>query len=350
MTLEQLHTLGRIAQINGAEFVSEAKGDGYFGKDNKALDKSKRLPVDTRTDKSATDKPKPGKLYYCGDCNAKFYGNNLAKDGAIPSHKTSGGDGSCPGGGFGPRLSEEFDTLTEAAIPYKTSHKTSGGDGSCPGGGFGPRLSEEFDTLTEAAIPYKTKSGVTQYMPSTQSVMRAIKADNGSGFCLGCGKKASSFVEPDAHHYPCSSCKAPKVFGAEQLLLMGLHRDAPKKSKTPDPALDQHQPVNEGMTASPKKDSPSGLGLKWSDDKKGDKKKSAKPWTWNKDKTTFGNANEEAYYAARIAGLSHEDALTEAASKYGQHACDVCKKNGPVSGFSLPGQSAVCKSCFDKAQ
>ena len=314
MTLEQLHTLGRIAQINGAEFVSEAKGDGYFGKDNKALDKSKRLPVDTRTDKSATDKPKPGKLYYCGDCNAKFYGNNLAKDGAIPSHKTSGGDGSCPGGGFG------------------------------------PRLSEEFDTLTEAAIPYKTKSGVTQYMPSTQSVMRAIKADNGSGFCLGCGKKASSFVEPDAHHYPCSSCKAPKVFGAEQLLLMGLHRDAPKKSKTPDPALDQHQPVNEGMTASPKKDSPSGLGLKWSDDKKGDKKKSAKPWTWNKDKTTFGNANEEAYYAARIAGLSHEDALTEAASKYGQHACDVCKKNGPVSGFSLPGQSAVCKSCFDKAQ
>jgi len=50
-------------------------------------------------------------------------------------------------------------------------------------------------------------------------IVRAVKRDDGTGFCKACGK-AQKFVEPDAERYPCQKCKAPEVFGAEQLLLL----------------------------------------------------------------------------------------------------------------------------------
>ena len=39
------------------------------------------------------------------------------------------------------------------------------------------------------------------------------------GFCAKCGAEAYG-VEPDAERYPCESCGARAVYGAEQLLLM----------------------------------------------------------------------------------------------------------------------------------
>jgi len=41
------------------------------------------------------------------------------------------------------------------------------------------------------------------------------------GFCIACGAEASR-VEPDARGYECESCGEHKVYGAEELLLMGL--------------------------------------------------------------------------------------------------------------------------------
>ena len=39
------------------------------------------------------------------------------------------------------------------------------------------------------------------------------------GFCIKCGEEQDG-CEPDARKYPCESCGAKAVYGAEQLLLM----------------------------------------------------------------------------------------------------------------------------------
>jgi hypothetical protein len=66
---------------------------------------------------------------------------------------------------------------------------------------------------------YVTKKGATQWMPSMEEVMEM--ADNGEGFCLYCGAFQHG-VEPDARRYTCTTCREPKVYGAEELALMGL--------------------------------------------------------------------------------------------------------------------------------
>jgi Zn finger protein HypA/HybF involved in hydrogenase expression len=41
-----------------------------------------------------------------------------------------------------------------------------------------------------------------------------------TGFCLACGEE-SERVEPDARAYQCHACGESKVFGAEEIILMG---------------------------------------------------------------------------------------------------------------------------------
>ncbi|HXI58321.1 MAG TPA: hypothetical protein VN903_15020 [Polyangia bacterium] len=41
------------------------------------------------------------------------------------------------------------------------------------------------------------------------------------GFCLACGADAEG-VEPDARRYECETCGAREVYGAEELLMMGV--------------------------------------------------------------------------------------------------------------------------------
>jgi hypothetical protein len=50
-------------------------------------------------------------------------------------------------------------------------------------------------------------------------ILRAVEADDSLGFCLECGEEASG-VEPDARGNTCESCGEPKVYGAEELLIM----------------------------------------------------------------------------------------------------------------------------------
>lgn len=50
--------------------------------------------------------------------------------------------------------------------------------------------------------------------------IESAMCDNG-GFCTACGDEAFG-VEPDARNYKCESCGERKVFGAEELLIMGL--------------------------------------------------------------------------------------------------------------------------------
>lgn len=72
---------------------------------------------------------------------------------------------------------------------------------------------------------YTTKTGLTQYRPvlSETSYSRLAFGDGNVGFCLACGNDADG-VEPDARRYTCESCDQPKVYGLEELLMMGLVR------------------------------------------------------------------------------------------------------------------------------
>ena len=69
---------------------------------------------------------------------------------------------------------------------------------------------------------YTTKNGVTQYRPvmTTDEMSRAM-FDGGQGFCLSCGLETDG-VEPDARRYRCDGCGFFKVYGLEELLMMGL--------------------------------------------------------------------------------------------------------------------------------
>lgn len=51
-----------------------------------------------------------------------------------------------------------------------------------------------------------------------EQVVAAVEQDDNLGFCLACGAEAFN-VEPDARRYTCESCGAPRVYGAEELLL-----------------------------------------------------------------------------------------------------------------------------------
>lgn len=42
------------------------------------------------------------------------------------------------------------------------------------------------------------------------------------GFCLACGEEVDG-VEPDARGYECEVCGERKVYGAEEVLLMGAY-------------------------------------------------------------------------------------------------------------------------------
>lgn len=64
---------------------------------------------------------------------------------------------------------------------------------------------------------YTTRTGLKQFKP----VCTADEMDSDLGFCLACGNEVYG-VEPDAERYPCGSCDQHKVYGLEQLMLMGL--------------------------------------------------------------------------------------------------------------------------------
>ena len=73
-----------------------------------------------------------------------------------------------------------------------------------------------------ARKPHKQKYvncvGLTQYKPSIEFVMSM--PDN-EGFCVACGETQDG-VEPDGRKYTCEHCGQPKVYGRDEIVLMGL--------------------------------------------------------------------------------------------------------------------------------
>lgn len=72
-------------------------------------------------------------------------------------------------------------------------------------------------------VAYTTKTGLQQFRPVFNKAYQRAAEESTDGFCLACGSTQSG-CEPDARGYKCESCDAMKVFGLEELVLMGLAR------------------------------------------------------------------------------------------------------------------------------
>jgi hypothetical protein len=72
------------------------------------------------------------------------------------------------------------------------------------------------------AAPYKTKKGLKQLKPQvSRRQIEQIMFGDSVGWCLHCGEEVHG-VEPDARRYVCEVCNLPKVYGMEELMMMGL--------------------------------------------------------------------------------------------------------------------------------
>jgi len=54
-----------------------------------------------------------------------------------------------------------------------------------------------------------------------EEIMEAVESGDYVGFCRACGAQHFG-VEPDARGYECEECGAKEVYGAEELLIMGV--------------------------------------------------------------------------------------------------------------------------------
>ncbi len=70
-------------------------------------------------------------------------------------------------------------------------------------------------------VQYKTRTGAMQWRPVFNEHFEAVCLESQTGFCLACGHTMDG-VEPDARKYACEHCQAPKVYGLEELVVMGL--------------------------------------------------------------------------------------------------------------------------------
>lgn len=68
-------------------------------------------------------------------------------------------------------------------------------------------------------MAYKAKSGKMLIKPSIE-LAQELDGD-GLGFCLNCGAQ-DQFAEPDMTKGTCDCCGEAKVYGASELILMGL--------------------------------------------------------------------------------------------------------------------------------
>lgn len=66
------------------------------------------------------------------------------------------------------------------------------------------------------------KTGKKYVVHSISELCQAIERDDCTGFCIHCGFEQSG-VEPDAQKYECEACERRGVYGAEQLVLMGVY-------------------------------------------------------------------------------------------------------------------------------
>jgi hypothetical protein len=61
-----------------------------------------------------------------------------------------------------------------------------------------------------------------QHRFKLEQIEPSLLSDEMAGFCLACGEQSDDNCEPDARNYKCSACGEMQVFGASEILIMGL--------------------------------------------------------------------------------------------------------------------------------
>jgi hypothetical protein len=78
------------------------------------------------------------------------------------------------------------------------------------------RLTPKF--ITGAGLKAKREPGKPKI--TMDRILEAVEADDNRGFCTACGFEQGG-CEPDTRGRECDSCGERKVYGAEELLIMG---------------------------------------------------------------------------------------------------------------------------------
>lgn len=80
------------------------------------------------------------------------------------------------------------------------------------------------DATSQRGNNFTNGSNSAMARPTIEQVIEAVESEDYIGFCLSCGEEAYE-VEPDARKYKCESCGEYRVFGAEEILIMGAFDD-----------------------------------------------------------------------------------------------------------------------------
>jgi len=67
------------------------------------------------------------------------------------------------------------------------------------------------------------KTGKTYFIPSESELIQALELDENNAFCIHCGDTDQT-IEPDVERAKCECCDQHGLYGAEQLLLLGLYK------------------------------------------------------------------------------------------------------------------------------
>lgn len=65
-------------------------------------------------------------------------------------------------------------------------------------------------------------SKLTGDYPTLEEIQEVIEDGSYQGWCINCGDWTHDMAEPDAHAYECPKCGENKVFGAEELVVLGM--------------------------------------------------------------------------------------------------------------------------------
>jgi hypothetical protein len=72
-------------------------------------------------------------------------------------------------------------------------------------------------TLVEVYVGQATKEHIVRVICTLEELEEGC-----NGGCIACGEIQYGYVEPDARQYECESCGEKKVYGLEELLVMGM--------------------------------------------------------------------------------------------------------------------------------
>jgi hypothetical protein len=119
--------------------------------------------------------------------------------------------------------------LQKYDVKFKPSPYQTQGERYSYGWKLYARLKKEIDPATHVAKQTEliregkskwsiVSGGRAPVIISQDRIMRAIESGESIGFCKECGHSQDG-CEPDARNYPCESCGAMAVYGAEEILI-----------------------------------------------------------------------------------------------------------------------------------